>query len=670
MLAFINMSTLCRLLLFSHICRPLFATFAPGDLPPPKAPSKAHSRGVSFRKVGTLMGGVSHAFVKIYVNVSQWEDHCRDILSTIATPDGTVLPYLEEYLQNNHPSWQRLKVASAALSDMCDQIGQLPKAEDDTSASVTARNKREIITLIVGAAAIMGSIAGIVSLYQFGQIARAQDRIDSNDDKIYDLILTAQGHEADLAQMGRSVTAIKEAVTSSTNYIKKVADQSLAFEENFYIIDSMKEFVAKAQRIIDITAETIHGKISPKLMTIKHAQKTLKIISDKISPMGYIIPFQGPYEFFNCEAAWVVDHHGYTVIIAVPIVPEAMSELTLYKHIIVPWPTNVTSVYLTLQPANFAEYLATNEAGDRSIEMTSGRLAACREHGQLYLCADSAFSFSPHASCLVALFTGAAATLQDECEPRYHRGRFNAVQTGPNQVTLFAPTPTPITIRCSDHGPPRRETALGLVVYNTEPACRISAPDGVVYTSAAATTIEYQVESFTVNIQHVENKINDDDLIESMDALEDIGNFAPTVREITRTNDRRRRDTTAGAATSSIERLGRVVGLISDSHHSPWRWTWASLALAILIFVMCCCSCAGFALMNSKIKEWTKAANHWLVSGSALRRPQPTAPRGPALVEMNTLPTGNLRFEDIQAAPPRRMHPLTRVRWAVDREQQ
>ena len=290
---------------------------------------------------------------------------------------------LEDIILSNH-STDRLSVSkSRRLKFRTTMIRETLGTERERLVGMTAgtsteagRQKRQIL---IGAAAIFGTIFGVFNTYQIhtlaGKVAqegRRQDIIVHHIKEIDDEI------EDNRNSINRTTRVLQE-------FIKRQTEE----EEEEWRMTAIEQLTwqgaRQANRVMAAVAQLQAKKLPMDLLTTAQLSNAWSNLTQRVEEAGYQLLIDHPQELFQLDTSFAADKDGFTIITHVPMAWEG-DIMDVFRFVPIPFQVSEDTHAIFL-PKKDVLFISKN--GGKAAARTRADLAACPRKGDMFLCTDA-----------------------------------------------------------------------------------------------------------------------------------------------------------------------------------------------------------------------------------------------------------------------------------------
>jgi len=624
---------------------------------------------VVFEDVGRVATSISYLHVALPFNLTGLRTLIDDYHSALTFDQNFLFKFLDakwstdDFYDKHFDSRFVRKVVDPALQDFAESMAalqdragffdeQLLNLTDLMPAVSTAtpnsydtednmRKKRFAMLLPLISRAVFGTIHGLYTKSKYDKLRGELNTVITQQNR---LLTTSRNQEDAIQALRHEASELQLffgnlTVFAPLRILTKLHNLELVIQREL-------------DRMWDAAQEAQHHRLSIRFLPPKTLEKLFKRIKARAQLTGNVLLLDRPSDLFQIELSYCYDGSEITLILHVPMAPQATT-LRLLKFL--PFPFIFTKTHFLL-PTPAKRLLAISSGEPRlSTELTEAELEGCYRVNNLYMCERQGVLKSKMSlTCLGALYDQQFSQATDLCQMKATPVTESVLQLNDNWFLVYAVKQFTAYITCRNSSSSEFHVAVGVNRIPVSPTCSVKLQDHVLHADTALKDVN-DIIQFTFNVALSPDEVDDAEQI--LEELDDQDDRDPTLDSL-----------------RSMKRSHRVF---------PRRWWFYVIAAIVAAATLCAIAfaavCAhrylGMAYSVKRIadKIWPRRT-HEDIYDIALEplehsddeghfeeigvvRPPPPPPPQPR-PRSNTLPRG---FEPVDVLPPVQQPVLVRA---------
>ena len=304
-------------------------------------------------------------------------------------------------------------------------------------------------TLALGITAVASSLFGI---FTQGQIHSMQSEIRTLGDVQHKIVSVLENNTLHLDQLQDEMNRLTTDVQTWTIF-QQFMLKSEAIDS---AITAAAEDVHAVEAIVDAMMK---NQISLKMFKQQTLEQVLAAVTVKAVKFGYVPLLAHFSDFLQCDASFVFNDAGFTVMLHVPA-HLSNTALVILEH--VPFPIRVHDQLFAEISTEF-KFLGIHRDSRHFAIFTETELQACNQRGTAFLCKNHNIlkKYDPDAvkrdpaTCLYALYLQDYATILRTCDTHIRPSSDKVIQYNEHTFWTYTASPHQGEIHCPDKKPRR-----------------------------------------------------------------------------------------------------------------------------------------------------------------------------------------------------------------------
>ena len=330
------------------------------------------------------------------------------------------------------PHFHRVEEAEKRVKDSLQVLGW-------TDSAASRRNKREVMTLVIGGIAFLAStLLGLYTAHELTSIKSAVDQAQREQD-----LLALRVHD----DTG-FISANFEDIRAMRDFTDQLHEEY--YDQNKFLAATLLGLKAEkvAQDLSHLANNLLnHQRLYPGATNFKVLAEAYYDIEKEVKEHGLRLLTDGPAGLYQCYASFLTTTEAITVFIHVPVA-QLTDNMLLFRYLSTPIEIE-TGIYLV--PRLTKTIIATSaDAGvTRFYTLSEAQLYGCDKRGSLFLCpnTNTARITKPkpnektEEACLYSLYHQEFKLVNTTCEFTISTTRDEAQQIGPRDFNVYNEVP-------------------------------------------------------------------------------------------------------------------------------------------------------------------------------------------------------------------------------------
>ena len=387
------------------------------------------------------------------------------------------------------------KYVERMLNSAHARVQEVLESFEDITIGAVGRVKRfvGVIAAVIGGA-IAGAATATFTTDTMGKVVENSQEVIAN---------TVDQNLIRLAQDHREITMINETLVLLQQDIEHsyVGAHRLEFEHALLRVTMVASIVERDIRTLTtIVMDAKTGVLDVEALDQKDLRAALKTLNENAVAKGYELSIQEPIAARKLSTTTVFEPSTRTVHVVnhIPLIRPG-NELSLYKFINIPQPTNLTdaneqSVFLEFQPQEMYLGIAKDHTSyfimDETDMSSCQKLYGSNEH---FFCPSQSRIKKTYHTCLFALFQGNTDVIKKICPQTLANEISKSSRLDKDHWMIFESTPQDLRIDCPNEKSIRKQIQEAVMV-RLDPGCQVNTNSRTItrpYYEAEATMSDY-----------------------------------------------------------------------------------------------------------------------------------------------------------------------------------
>ena len=422
---------------------------------------------------------------------------------------------------------RRARATVTKMYDYDEELTAQSKVDtiDNLYQRTTVRNKRSIL---LGALAVAGIIAGASALFGLGQLKQMVERNAHNQEVNVQIL---QDHESRLTVDHRSIIAINNTLANVGLKVANLNKQQTLLEVIMEASNTLSGVADDLTRVDIGMTNLIHLQLSPEIVHADAMALAVKKLRTRLLVDGWDTMIYNMDEIFRCPVSHYVDDNDHLIVIVHIPISRQGTDMELYEYLRVPMVlagSNVNPLSMVAFPES--QFIAVSADGRKFKSFTTEELDACRTYSGIYFCGQTNIYRHKQTDCITAIYSARLDLVKQLCHWKFNMVQDFALQIGATDFLLYQVESAKIQLVCGkDHA---SDSINGLVQVHVPPKCTLYSSsfemDGqenftLVTDFIIGQTLNYHQIFEDLNLDVIDLKNSTDDLLETLHSLNIVG---------------------------------------------------------------------------------------------------------------------------------------------------